>query len=56
MSRFEFSTAIAQAALSANDLAGCSSQELTESRENFPEIHAPFLLTPLITNHADNLV
>jgi hypothetical protein len=35
---------------------GCSSQELTESREDFPEIHVPFLLTPLITNHADNLV
>jgi len=35
---------------------GCSSQELTESHEDFPEIHASFLLTPLITDHADNLV
>jgi hypothetical protein len=35
---------------------GSSSQELTESHEDFPEIHTPSLLTPLITKHADNLV
>jgi hypothetical protein len=41
MSRCDFSTLILQAALSANDLAGCSSQGLTKPRENFPDIHAP---------------